>query len=227
MPGMNSRHRVIAALLVSILVVGLILWLTPLRHRIDAGEVVEWLRSMGREWWAPLAYLLMYVVFTLLLVPPVFLSAAAALMWGWFAGGLIDLICATAASIAPYALARSGGEAWVRRQIERRGGSRNWERLQKEGFFAMLLLRLVPVIPYAFLNYLAGFASIRAPRYVLATFLGMIPSTFVFTYFVDALGGTTQDFAAALPRIFAAGAAIAVLVVLTRLAAVKLRSTWD
>lgn len=220
---MNSKQRVIAALLLSIFLLGLILWMTPLRHWIQAGEVVEWLRSIGREWWAPLAYLLLYVVFALLLVPPVFLAAAAALMWGWFAGGLIELICATVASIAPYGLARSGGEAWVRRQIERRGGSRNWERLQKEGFLALLLLRLVPVIPYVFLNYLAGFASIPAPRYVLATFLGMIPSIFVFTYFVDALGATPQDFAAALPRIFAAGAAIALLIVLTRIAAVKLR----
>lgn len=216
-------HRIALVLLVLILAAALILWLTPLRQQFDAEDVVDWLRAIGKAWWAPLAYLLVYVVFTLLLVPPAFLSAAAALMWGWFAGGLVELVFATAASIPPYLLARSGGEAWVRNTIERHGGSRHWERLNKEGFLAMLLLRLVPVIPYVFLNYLAGFASIGLPKYLLATFLGMVPSIFIFTYFVDALGGTTENFAAALPRIFIAGSAVAVLIVLTRIAAAKLR----
>ena len=53
-------------------------------------------------------------------------------------------------------------------------------------FSLLLLLRVVPIIPYTALNYVAGLSPIRPQRYLLATFIGMVPSTYLFAYFVDA-----------------------------------------
>ncbi len=84
---------------------------------------------------------------------------------------------------------------------------------------ALLTLRLVPLVPYTALNYLAGCTRLTTSRYLLATVVGMIPSTFVFAYLVDAIvAGVLSPRDAAL-RVLGAGALFAVLVITTRVAA--------
>jgi uncharacterized membrane protein YdjX (TVP38/TMEM64 family) len=217
------RRRLALIALLAVVVLALALYLTPLKTRWDPAAVAHWLRSTGQVWWAPLAYTGVYILFTLLLVPPLILSAAAALMWGWLAGGMVELVAATLAAFPPYALARWGGGEWLRRKVERRGGSRFYEHVEREGFLAVLLFRLVPVIPFVLLNYLAGFASVPAVRYGVATFLGVIPSVFIFTYSVDAIAAGAVDLRRALPRIFAAGIALAVLALATHFAVRRFR----
>lgn len=222
-PASRRAHWIALGVLMLITVVALVWWFTPAWDEFNPAEVARWLRSVGSKWWSPLAYIGAYILFTLFLVPAFVLSAAAAVMWGWFAGGVVELVAAMLASIPPYLLARSGGGVWMRRKIEKHGGRKSWERVQHEGFFALLLLRLVPVIPFPVLNYLAGLALVRPVRYLVASFLGMIPSIFLFTYFVDAVAKSTEDLTQAIPRILGAGMAIAILAIVTRVVAARLR----
>lgn len=217
------RRRIALAALLAVVILAIALYLTPLGKRWDPRAAVEWLRASGQLWWAPLAYLGFYILFTLLLVPPLFLSAAAALMWGWLAGGAVELVAATIAALPPYSLARWSGGEWLRQRVERRGGGRFYDHVEQEGFLAVLLFRLVPVVPYVLLNYFAGFAAVRSVRYLAATFLGLIPSVFIFTYFVDAMAASTIDLRVALPRIFIAGIALAALAIATHLVVRRLR----
>ena len=222
-PGSQRAHWIALGILILIFLGALAWWLTPAWDQFNPAQTARWLRSIGSAWWAPLAFLGSYIFFTLFLVPAFVLSAAAAVMWGWFGGGMVELIAATLASIPPYFLARSGGGVWMRHQIEKRGGMRSWQKVQHEGFFALFLLRLVPVIPFPVLNYLAGLASVPPAKYLLATLLGMIPSIFLFTYFVDAVAASTEDLSRAIPRILGAGAAIAILAIVARVVARRLR----
>ena len=56
------------------------------------------------------------------------------------------------------------------------------QRIAEHGFKAVLLLRLVPNLPFDVLNYALGFSKVRFGPYVLATALGMIPGSFAFVY---------------------------------------------
>ena len=41
-------------------------------------------------------------------------------------------------------------------------------------------MRLLPIAPYNVINYLSGLTEISFIKYSMATFLGIIPGTFVF-----------------------------------------------
>jgi uncharacterized membrane protein YdjX (TVP38/TMEM64 family) len=68
----------------------------------------------------------------------------------------------------------------------------------RNGFFVILYLRIVAVIPYNALNLLAGASPIEFQDYLWASLIGMIPGTILFAFLGDALWHPTS------PRFFVA-----------------------
>jgi uncharacterized membrane protein YdjX (TVP38/TMEM64 family) len=52
----------------------------------------------------------------------------------------------------------------------------------------LLVLRLVPIFPFWLVNLAAGAVGLRLPVYVLATFVGMIPTSLVYASLGNGLG---------------------------------------
>jgi uncharacterized membrane protein YdjX (TVP38/TMEM64 family) len=207
--------------LAAIAAVGLGVYLSPLRRFMDPAVALTELRALSSTSWAVPAYFAAYAVLDVLFIPTQFLSIAAVLMWGWMKGATIELIAATAGSLFPFLIARTAMRGWVTRRMERH--DRIAELLDREGFTLLLLLRVVPIIPYTALNYVAGFSRISIPRYLLATLIGMIPSAYIFAYFVDAVAAGVMTPREVVVRAIGAAALFAVLIVATRLAAPRLR----
>lgn len=211
----------------SLLIVILILliagfFLTPLREWVDPARAAAWLRSVGQAWWAPLAFILLYCLFNVLLIPGTILSLTAGVIWGWLAGGLWVLAASTVASAIPYFLGRSGAD-WIEQKVRRRAGT-IYEKLRAEGFTTLLLMRLVPIVPYNVLNYAAGLAGIRPRDYLLATFFGTIPGIFIFTYLADSIAAGVLSPGEAFLRILTAGLLLGVLVLATRLVSGRVKT---
>ena len=55
-------------------------------------------------------------------------------------------------------------------------------------FNYLLVLRLVPLFPFFLVNIAPAFANVRLSTYVGATFLGIVPGTFVYTSVGNGLG---------------------------------------
>lgn len=176
-------------LVLAVLIAAASFWLI-VRHRIDPEAAGSAIRSAATHWWAPFAFIGAYLLLALFVVPLFPLSVVAALTWGWAAGGLIELAAAWIASIAPYALARSGVRTVLGGVLTNRFSALD-KKLEAEGFITLLLLRLVQVPPYSVLNYLSGAARVRFRDYAAATVLGLIPPIFIFTYLVDSVAAGT------------------------------------
>ena len=58
----------------------------------------------------------------------------------------------------------------------------------ENAFSYLLFLRLVPLFPFFLVNLAPAFTSIPLPTYVLATFVGIVPGTFVFVNLGQTLG---------------------------------------
>ncbi|HXI13530.1 MAG TPA: VTT domain-containing protein [Thermoanaerobaculia bacterium] len=187
----------------------------------DEQQISTWLTSVRQHWWTPLAFVACYIGAALLLLPVTFLSVAAALVWGWRVGGAIELVAATLAAVVPFAIARGVAPPWLERRLVDRFPR---ERFREEGMTLLLLLRLIPVIPYVALNYLAGFATFRFRDFLVTTFVGMIPSVFIFAYFVDALAAGLVTQQQVFVRILVAGALLAGLTLLVRLLTPAIRA---
>ena len=212
---MESRIRGFLPLLAVIVPIVAVAWVaTRLGDFPAARAAVEVLRAGAHEWWAVPLFVALYVLFTLFFLPVGLLSAAAALAWGWKLGGTIELLTCTLASLVPFFIARRGLAPWIERKISRQHVP------ALESTFTLFLLRLVPVIPYVALNYIAGATRVRVGSYVLTTLLGVLPSTYLFAYFIDTMAGAAIG-VVTHAKVAAVCAAVAVVAIVMRLVAKK------
>ena len=69
----------------------------------------------------------------------------------------------------------------------------------REGFLLLIILRLIPAVPYNLINYAFGLTGMGYPAYILASALGIIPGTFAFINIGDkALDITSPGFLTAV-----------------------------
>lgn len=61
------------------------------------------------------------------------------------------------------------------------------DRLEKKPLAVVITLRLIPLFPFNALNFLLGVTNIPLRDYVVGSFVGMIPGTFMFVYFGDSI----------------------------------------
>jgi uncharacterized membrane protein YdjX (TVP38/TMEM64 family) len=200
----------LAAIVVPVVAVAILA--TRLGDLPAAQAALAAVRSAAGEWWALPLFAAVYTLFTVFLLPVGLLSAAAALMWGWKLGATIELATLAFASMVPYFLARRGLSGWVQRRLPRQ------ELPALESGFNLFLLRVVPLVPFVALNYIAGATRVRTRDYVVATVAGSVPSAFLFAYFVDTMAGASLG-VATQAKIVGACVLVAAAAIILRLAA--------
>lgn len=145
-------------------------------------------------WAAPAAFVAAYAAGTLAPLPKNVLTAAAGLLFGFTqALALVWLAAVLGAAIA-FALSRHLGQT----SFQNLGSARvaRFDALVAErGLVVLLALRLVPVVPFTAINYLAGLTRMSWTSYLLGTALGIVPGTVAYVA-VGAFGtdlGTWQS----------------------------------
>ncbi len=213
-----------AAVLVGVLAgAALFAWRMGLFQYRDPARLAAELRAAREHAAAAPLFVLVYAAATALALPGSALTLAGGAVFGFALGALLNWLGATLGATAAYALARWLGRDAAHGLLGRRGAS--LDRLASEhGFLALLRLRLIPVVPFNALNFAAGFAGVRVRDYVLATALGILPGTLVYTYFASALvAGASGARRHALLNLLLAGA---LLVLLSFLPAIARRLGW-
>lgn len=61
------------------------------------------------------------------------------------------------------------------------------ERIKNHALQTVIILRLIPLFPFNALNFILGVTSIPLRKYIIGSFIGMIPGTFLFVYFGGSL----------------------------------------
>lgn len=151
------------------------------------------------------AYFLVYAVSVALSFPGAsLLTIAGGFLFGWVAGGIATVFGATLGACAVFLVARSSfGEILT----ERAGPflSRLAEGFRKDAFHYLLFLRLTPVFPFWLVNIAPAIFRMPLSSYTLATFVGIIPGTFAFTFIGSGLDSVIAAQEAADPGCAAAG----------------------
>jgi uncharacterized membrane protein YdjX (TVP38/TMEM64 family) len=102
-------------------------------------------------------------------------------------GGALAVTGATGGSTVTYLVFRTAFGDVLRRKPDA-FLARVAEGLRKDAFNYLLTLRLIPAFPLLVVNIAAGIANIRLGTFVLASLLGMIPSSFVYAGIGAGLG---------------------------------------
>jgi len=153
--------------------------LLPMREWMVA--MVGWVRSLGSLGVA--IYALIYVGATLLVLPGSVLTLAAGFLYGPLWGTLLVSPVSVLSSTLAFLLGRSVAREWIQRRIAQNSRFAAIDNAVAEnGFKVVFLLRLSPIFPFALLNYALGLTRVRLRDYVLASFLGMLPGTFLYVY---------------------------------------------
>lgn len=151
-------------------------WSGLARHQ---AELHQWVA--GHSWAAPAAYVAIYIAAVALSIPAsAVLTAAGGLLFGMLGGGCLAAIAATIGSTALFLAARSA----LAEALARRGGRTTQalrDRLRRDGFLYLLAIRLVPLFPFWLVNLAAALGGMRLSHYLLATLVGMLPATFIFS----------------------------------------------
>ena len=218
----ESRVRLILLVTAATAVVAAIA-LLPVGEWIQ--RLVEWIEGAGLV--GALAYAAAYILATVLLLPASLLTLGAGFAYGPLAGTLlVSPVSVTAATIA-FLLGRTVARGWIAARVMRDARFAAVDAaIEREGLKIVILLRLSPVIPFGLLNYALGLTRVRLRDYVLGSFVGMLPATFLYVYLgslvttAASLGSSAATAGTGQQMIYWSGLAATVLVTVfvTRLA---------
>lgn len=150
----------------------------------------EELRALVEAYWVPvlLVYLVAYAVVVLTSLPgAAIMTIVGGFLFGQILGSLAAAVGATSGACVIFLVARSTFGGWMRR----RAGP--WLKRVERGFAEnglsfLLVLRLVPLFPFFIVNLVLPFVGLTLRVYMLGTFLGILPASFVYGSFGAGLG---------------------------------------
>lgn len=138
----------------------------------------------GLGFWAPLAYMALFAVLPAFFFPVAVLALAGGLLFGLWKGALYTFAGAIINCSLMFFLARHVGRDRIETLIWQKLSEQWQQRLQRlegrEGFALLVLLRLIPAVPYNLINYAFGLTGMGWGSYILASGIGIIPGTFAF-----------------------------------------------
>ena len=149
--------------------------------------------------WAPLLFIGVYVLASLVLAPAFLLTFSAGAIFGLWRGTVFVYIGAVLGSSAVYVvaapLARSRILRWVDRD-PRIAAAR--QAIVGRSAWIMFLLRLSPLVPYNLLNYALALSGVRYRDFLLAS-VGMIPAIVMYVYYGKVVGDVAVLAAGVMP----------------------------
>ncbi len=171
---MKFKSGIFLLAIICIVATGLAMYLLG---GIDPADLNAWLKQAGI--WAPIVYLVLYTVATLLVLPSTALNLTGGALFGPWLGTFWTSLAAIVAAVVAFAFTRTIGRDLIAGRLAGR-----WEAMDAEmrqgGLFYMFAIRLLPIIPYGLVNFAAGLTSIRFRDYLLGTILGTIPGVLPF-----------------------------------------------
>ncbi|MCC5912353.1 MAG: VTT domain-containing protein [Clostridiaceae bacterium] len=130
------------------------------------------------------------VITSVFCVPISWLKALGGMYFGVEKGFIYALLAATISCSISFLLARILGREVITNLYEKffkhklnRKQQKYFEEKKSLSFTYIFLLRNIYFIPFSLINYFLGITYVSFKKYILASFLGMIPGTFIYTYF--------------------------------------------
>ena len=153
-------------------------------------NALTWVESLGSI--APIAFIVLYNVATVLLIPGSLLTLGSGVLFGLVWGSVYVFFAATLGATLAFWLGRTVARDWVSKKISAYPKFAAIDKaVAKEGFKIVFLTRLSPLFPFNLLNYAFGITQVSLKDYVLGS-VGMIPGTILYVYIGSLIGSVAQ-----------------------------------
>ncbi|MEZ0537947.1 TVP38/TMEM64 family protein [Caldicellulosiruptoraceae bacterium PP1] len=177
----NIKERIKITILGIVLIFSLfILLYEEKRHALTPNNIKHVVLNYG--YWAPIIFLIIYSIKSFVVfIPAGVFMLAAGLTFGTLKGGIILIIGTLLSSTIGFIFSRYFGKEYIQKRINQKTSAIS-DLIKSKGFLIILLLRLVPILPYDVINYASGVSKIKYKDFILATFLGTIPACFLYAF---------------------------------------------
>jgi uncharacterized membrane protein YdjX (TVP38/TMEM64 family) len=147
---------------------------TPLADYASTRDVIGWLQMFAGKWWAPILVVLLYTPVSVLMFPRPVLTVASVMAFGPWKGFVFAMAGVLVASAVGWLAGLRLKESTVKRLAGKRL-ERITKGLRREGFFAVLAVRILPIAPFFVESVVAGALRIKLRDLLLGTAVGMLP----------------------------------------------------
>src|SRR3990167_1347136 len=180
--------------LLAILIVLLSLFFYFRLYRYLSFESLKSNRELLLAWsqryyaWIVLGFMAIYIIVVACFIPgATFLTLTSGFMFGIGLGTLLVIVSATIGAFIVFLAVELALREWVAKKTLK------WLKLMEQGFqrnaFSYLLfLRLVPLFPFWLVNIIPALLGVSKRTFVIATFIGIIPGSFVYVLVGNGLG---------------------------------------
>lgn len=175
--------------------------------RLDIMGICETIRSYG-AWGAAVSALLMVLQALAAPIPAYLLTISNAMVYGWAAGALLSWSSAMLAAAICFWIARMLGRDFIMRFVTSGVLARIDKFFEHYGKNAVLILRLMPFMSFDYVSYAAGLTGMSFVDFLIATGVGQLPATILYSVMADLFVGSSFYLVYGLCALFAVAALI-------------------
>jgi phospholipase D1/2 len=185
---------------------------TPLAEIVTVENILRWTRAVRETWWAPLAMVGAYIPGSLVLFPRPVITLVSVMSFGVLFGVIWATLGVLLSAFVTYWLGRM-----LKRDTVRRIAGDDFEKagklLREHGVLAVFGSNMLPTPPFAVQNIIAGAARIPLWKFLLGTFLALLPAIAAWAVFGDQIANAMDE--KGKVNYWMIGAAVVLLVVFT------------
>ena len=170
--------------------------------KLDTDVVVAYLRSYGKQA-AVVSFVLMILQSIAAPIPAFLITLSNAAIFGWVKGAMLSWSSAMAGAALCFFLARALGRDAVERLTSKGAMESVDVFFERYGKYAILICRLLPFVSFDFVSYGAGLTNMGFWSFFIATGIGQLPATVVYSYVGGTLTGGAQKLFLGLLTLFA------------------------
>jgi len=182
---LRARFRKLIGLIALALLLTLAWAFSPLREALDPARVVGFLRQQGAALGLP-GGIALFALASMCAVPLTFLTIVAVIAYEPLSAYLCCIIGGCVGGACSHRLGAWLGAGFVRK-LAGPSVQRVSERLGRRGVTAVIIIRLLPLAPFAIVNMLIGASHISLRDLIVGTWLGMTPGIVLLVIFFDRL----------------------------------------
>jgi len=166
------------AIIVSIAVIGPGTLLNNYHRYFTPHGIHQLVLSYGD--YASIIYIGMQALRPFTFLPATPFTIAGGYIFGHYYGLFLSTIGTTIAATISFFMSRYLFRDYIKNKL---GGKYAGvgDRLGEKGIFVVMAMRLIPVVPFDAVSYVAGISSIGYRDYIIGTVLGELPGAFIFT----------------------------------------------
>lgn len=167
---------------------------------------------LGFGMWAPVVSFLLMILQSIAAPLPAFIiTFANAGLFGWVKGALLSWTSSMAGAALCFFIAKFYGRTAVIKLTGKYALDSVDDFFDRYGKYTILIARLLPFISFDIVSYAAGLTSMSFFSFFVATGIGQLPATIIYSYIGSMLTGTTKTLVVGLLMLFAVSTLIFLL----------------